>query len=380
MASKDEGIKRLGKDLYQIRWESAPKPDGKRGQMSRTVAGTREEAKRQRAAEVARSRGCYRGITYQELWDAVTEPSFALDNLKARTVEGYERSWHAELKKHIAKKRVIDTTCRFVEDVLAQMPSPWTQKACHALWRKMVNQAIHEGLDMRNPVDRYIRRGRAEAAPRAVLESRDVRRWVNRLGSFPHRAVLYALAGGGLRVEEAMALTVADISRTEHRGRVYAVASIHRTLVQGSHGRILQDTTKNRFSARTIWIGEPFATALLDALPETGPICPSRILWGGGELHERHFLAPSSLTNSYRKWCASEGIDYVNPGKLRKSYSNWHAEAGSPDSAVSLSMGHSDGTTRGRNYQSLTRAMSIMLADNLTDHLEEEAAFAMAVG
>lgn len=49
------------------------------------------------------------------------------------------------------------------------------------------------------------------------------------------------------------------------------------------------------------------------------------------------------------------------------------AEAGSPDSLVSLSMGHSDGTTRGRNYQKHTRRGMALVADCLTDYLLESA-------
>lgn len=362
-----------------IRWEGPPRPDGTRGQMSLRVRGTREDAIRERAARMIRAHGLYVGITYNELWDAITEPSFTKDELKPKTVDGYLRVWKAELKERIGKKRVIDTRPSFVEDVLGQIESAWVQKAAHSLWRKMVNQAIHEGLDMANPVDRYVRRKRAVAAPRPVLESRDVKVWLTAIASYKHRSALLAMAGAGLRVEEAVVLTAEDIHAAQHRGRLYVVIDVHKTLVSTSKGKVLQDTTKTPFSKRTVWIGEPFATPLLEALPESGPIMPSMMRWQGGDLKAKHFLGPTYMTETYRKHFRESEMYYVCPGKLRKSWSNWQAEAGTEDSLASLQMGHTDGTTRGRNYQSLTRAMSIRMADALTELIDEESAFAVSI-
>lgn len=58
---------------------------------------------------------------------------------------------------------------------------------------------------------------------------------------------------------------------------------------------------------------------------------------------------------------------------MRSIYATWHGEAGSPDSLVSLSMGHSDGTTKGRNYQMSTKKGLILIADLLTDYIYEES-------
>ncbi len=379
MATRDEGIKRIAKNVYQIRWEGPAKPDGSRGQVSKRVHGTREDARRERARQMLRANGIHANITYGELWDLVTEPSFEKDHLKAKTIDGYERVWNKELKGRIARKRVMDTRPAFVEDVLAKIESAWVQKAAHSLWRKMINQAIHEGLVIANPVDRHISRKQAVAAKRTTLESRDVKVWLKMLEPYPHRAPAIAMAGCGLRVEEAVVLLAEDIHAVTHRGKLYAVVHIHNTLVTTSHGKVLQDTTKTPLSERDAWIGEPFASALLAAIPESGPIMPGRVKYYGGELKTKHFLSPTFMTKTYKQHCERAGFYYVNPGKLRKSWSNWQTEAGSPDSAASLQMGHSDNTTRGRNYMSLTRAMSIMLADNLTELIEEESAFAIKI-
>lgn len=379
MATKDTGIKRLGKNLYRIRFEGPAKPDGSRGQVSMTIRGTREDARRERATQIARARGIHAGITYGELWDAFVEPSFVKYELKAKTIDGYTRVWNKELKGRISRKRVIDTTPSYVEDVLANIESAWVQRAAHALWRKMINQARHEGLSMANPVDQYIVRKKAVAAPRPTLESKDVMVWLNTIADYRHRAAPLAMAGGGMRVEEASVLIAEDIRPVRHRGKLYAVVNIRNTLVSTSWGKVLQDSTKTPFSERTLWIGEPFATPLLEAIPESGPILPSQTPWQGGELKAKHFIGPTYLTETYREHIKDSGMYYVNPGKLRKSWSNWQGEAGTEDSLVSLQMGHTDGTTRGRNYQSLTRVMSIRMADALEELIREESAFAFAI-
>ena len=58
---------------------------------------------------------------------------------------------------------------------------------------------------------------------------------------------------------------------------------------------------------------------------------------------------------------------------MRTVYSDLHGEAGSPDGSVSLSMGHSDGTTRGNNYRTRRQKVLAMLADNMAEYLAEEA-------
>lgn len=81
------------------------------------------------------------------------------------------------------------------------------------------------------------------------------------------------------------------------------------------------------------------------------------------------YTSPVMACRNYRGWCERHGIPYIAPKNLRASYATLHGEAGSLDSLVSGSMGHSDGTTRGRHYQAVTRRGLALIADNLGDYL-----------
>ena len=66
-------------------------------------------------------------------------------------------------------------------------------------------------------------------------------------------------------------------------------------------------------------------------------------------------------------------IEYVRPGDMRSVFATLHGEAGTPDSLVSLAMGHADGgSTKARNYQQRTRRGLIVAADSLSDYLSDE--------
>ncbi len=77
-----------------------------------------------------------------------------------------------------------------------------------------------------------------------------------------------------------------------------------------------------------------------------------------------------TITHNWKQWCKRNGVVYVSQENMRSSWSTMHGEAGSPDSLVSLGMGHSDGTTRGSNYQQATLRGLAMIADNLAEYID----------
>ncbi|MGN0261338.1 MAG: hypothetical protein ACI4B9_00590 [Eggerthellaceae bacterium] len=69
-------------------------------------------------------------------------------------------------------------------------------------------------------------------------------------------------------------------------------------------------------------------------------------------------------------YARQNGIDYVPFGHMRSNFATLHGEAFSPDSLVSLAMGHTDGTTRGKHYQQAMIDGLERIARNLADHFE----------
>lgn len=365
-------VQYVSKGKYRVWWEAGRKDDGKRRRASKIVDGTMDDAELYLAKIRVGLIGCTQDMTYDELWAGKVQPSFERDGLATKTVENYERVWARELRPRIGGELVASTTCGHAEDVLREISSPWVQRSAYQLWKKMCNIAIRHKVRPDNPVDKYIKLDRLPRSSKRLLDVSEVAGWMESIRGIKYEAVLLAECGGGLRHEEAVALLKEDVSRLDHRGRLYAAVNIDKALVATRHGRELKET-KNGFSVREGVIGEPFASRLLELSQGEGPLCPS------GEAHEpggpweaRHYSSPVSFTNNYRRWCERNGIEYVTPGSLRKSWSIMHGEAGSPDSLVSLAMGHSDGTTRGRNYQRATRRGMVMIADLLTDLITVE--------
>lgn len=269
----------------------------------------------------------------------------------------------------IGRLIVAEETPARAERILADVASAWVQRSAYLLWRKMCNMAVRDGTLDRCPIDRYTRRAKCVRRPIDVYDASEIPGWMEGIRGSKHEAVMLALLGAGLRMEEGCALTVEDVSPWEHDGHAYALVMVDKALVSSSHGRELKDT-KNEFSRREAVIGEPFASRLLELADGvgSGPLCPSGRAGADGALT---YSAPSTVTTNYREWCRSHDVRYIPPGKLRHTFATLQGEAGSLDSLVSLTMGHSDGTTRGRNYQRSTRRGMALLADNLADLIQQ---------
>lgn len=326
--------------------------------------GTEDEARLELARIYFQHEKPGDGVTYGELWAGVVKPS--LSSLAVRTADGHESIWNRILKDEISDMAVITTTRDDVERVLGGIESPWVQRSTIMTWRKIYNMA---GVGVRNPFDRSINRKKAEPRKRPYLDASDVVAWLESIKGQRWEPVLIAEAGGGLRVEEASALNAEDISPAEYRGRVYAFVDINKALVCARRGRVLKET-KNTPSERLMVIGEPFSIPLLDAIPASGPICPSR---GKCKEGAKAYMSPNDITAEYREMCISKDMTYVNPGKLRGSWRSMQSEAGSSDSITRKAMGHVGNETDERNYLRVSKRNLIKLADNLTALIEDES-------
>ncbi len=152
----------------------------------------------------------------------------------------------------------------------------------------------------------------------------------------------------------------------EYRGREYALLSVSDTIVSAAGGAVLQrGETKTELSNRLMVVGAPFAPRLLElANGRSGPMVASPSSDSG-------HTSPMTMAHNWAAWCERHGIDRVRLGDMRTCWSTMHAEAGSPDSLVSLAMGHSDGTTRGSHYLRSTMRSLARLADSLSDAIED---------
>ena len=339
-------VQRLGEGRYRIWWTD----NGKR--RSERVSGTREDAVRELARKCAGVGAVHRGTTWRRYWEDAVEPTFS--GLSERTAYDYSRLWRSYLDGSLGACTVSSTTWRTVQRALDSVSAPSEQRYCYRLLKKMCNMAVRDGLLGRNPVDRGIRLKDVKRKAKATYALEEIAPLLDAIDGYTYAYAVVLEVGGGLRHEEACAVTRSDVVKVESGGRLYAVVSVSKALTLVNGRKVLKDT-KTALSEREVVLGEPFASALSeDSLPESADALPS----------------PGKVTRSWAEWCASQGLRHVTFAEMRTAYSMLHAEAKTPDVLVSLSMGHADGTTRGDNYTQADRRAMMIAADSLTDALE----------
>lgn len=358
-------------EKYRIFWpEPADPRTGRRRQPSRIIYGTWDDADvALNRMRIAKTGTVDPGITYDDYWRQVVWPSCA--DLASKTKSGYSRVYEKELSKRIGHARVSDTTHRLVCRVIEDIDAPSVQRAAHALWKKMCNMAIHDFLLDRNPVDRTVRMKKRNKRVKGTIDAGELFALLSKLRGSRYLFPVILECVGGLRHEEACPTCGADVSEHIHKGRRYAMVRIHSGLITVNGRKELKDT-KTESSERVQLFAEPFASILLDAAKDPGPILRGRSP-KGEEPNETWFANPQHLSRNWRKWCERNGVGYVRFADMRTIYSDWHAEAESIDSVVQKSMGHDDGSTRGRNYQNRTIKALVRIADNLADYIMAES-------
>lgn len=361
--SRFGSIKRLGPDHYHVHWTEAGRKRSKR------IRGTHDEALAFLAQRQVEAGGAVGDMPWASYWALAVEPT--LSSLADKTASEYRRTWRVELEPRIGGKMVGETTWRQAEAVLGGISSPTVQRAAMRLWRKMGNMAVRDGLLDRNPIDRSIRLKPHRKRAKVLIAAQDMGGWLESIRGLKYEPIFLMEVGGGLRHEEACAMVRENVTRVESFGSVYAAVSVERGLVTVDGRKVLKDT-KNDHSEREVIIGEPFASRLLELCEGSGPVCAGQVPYDGGDYHEGHFASPATVTHNWRAWCARHEVDYVRPGDMRSVFATLHGEAGTPDSLVSLAMGHADGgSTKARNYQMRTRKGLIVAADSLAEYLSE---------
>lgn len=352
-------IERVSNNRYRVFWGRGYRPDGRRDRHSATVHGTRAEAEVFLASKVSAQGAPAPDQTWEVFWLAHVVPTF--DGLAKQTVDKYEAYWERHLRPHIAHLRVCDADEALVDSVLCRVSSPAVQRHVKDLWRKMCRIAVRRRILDRCPIDAYTPLKPMRQKPKRLLDASEVAAWMEGVRGSRYELALLLMLGGGLRPEEAYGLHYDDVSEWDG----YAVVSVRRALTY-SKGKVLKET-KNGFSEREVVVGPPFAARVLELSDGSGIVLASARRDGGGPAQA--YISPSTVCNRYREWCHRRGLPYVAPKDLRASYATLHGEAGSPDSLVSGSMGHSDGTTRGRHYQAITRRGLALIADCLGAYL-----------
>lgn len=325
-------IRYEGRDRYRVYWQE----DGR--QRSKRIKGTRDDAE-SFLARVRTGSASVIDCTYSEYWARYVVPTFG--GITPRTAKGYRQVWGHDLQPAIGSMMVGATDWRTVQSVLDGISSPSVQRAAYRLWSKVCNMAVRDGILPQNPVNRSIKLKPLKKRPKTLYSPGEV---MDVLGAYDgkYRYLVILELCAGLRHEEACAVMRGDVAMEDGR----AVVSVSKALSVVDGTRYLKET-KTAFSERLVPLSEPFASMLGECwMPET----------------EHQLILPTTATHNWRSWCNKNDVLYVTFGQMRSCFATLACEC-CDSSLVSLYMGHSDGTTRGRNYQQSTMRGMAMVAD-----------------
>ena len=323
-------IQRIAPGRYRVFWYDGGVKRSKR------VNGDRDAAE-QFLARLRLGDGLPDDMPWADYWARAVVPTF--DGLAVKTVADYERVWRKELAPRIGSRLVSTTDWRFVEDVLGRIESSSVQRHALALWRKMCNLAVRDGLLDRNPVDRSIKLKPHRKRQKTIYSAEEVRPILGAVeGTLMERLVLMELCAG-LRHEEAVAMTADDVEEIDGR----AILSVSKAVIY-QDGRLTRKDTKTAYSDRE--------AALSGHLAE-------RLLACGWPTRQQ---LPTTVSHNWREYCRAHGLVYVRFGDMRSNFATLACEC-CDSSLVSLMLGHGDGTTRGRHYQQMTRRGVEIVAD-----------------
>ena len=261
------------------------------------------------------------------------------EGLADKTIADYERLWKVELSPRIGSKMVSTTDWRFVEKTLNEIKSPSVQAHTFRLWRKMCNLAVRDGLLDRNPCDRSIRLKKQVKRKKQMLDASEVLPLIDKTHGTSYERLLLMEMCAGMRHGEAMAISLEDITHDGNR----AILSVSEAVVV-VNGRLIRKETKTAFSEREVVLSGALAERLLNAS------------WPTRQQN------PETVTSNWRDWCKRNEVPYVRFSDMRSVFATLACEV-CDSSLVSMMMGHSDGTTRGRNYQQATRKALCIVSD-----------------
>lgn len=335
-------------DTYRIRWEGAPDPaTGKRRQRSRTVHGSLADAKRELMAELLRAGrddevDLTGALMLRDYWER--EYSRDIQRLSPQTVAGYTRDWERVVEPLFGSVDMRSVTRRALRRMLLDVQPPGRQRHAHKLLRQMFGQAHADELIESDPMAgrmRLDRVERREPAAYTLAEAVEVLRAVE--GDRVEPFVVMGLCAG-LRREESCALRWGDfrfeVEDTVQGERVAAYVRVERT-AQLIGGEVVVGRTKTERSTRTVVV-TGWAAERLRSLAE------GRTGW----LNDRDGECgdPESVARAWKRLCGRAGLRFVPMKGLRTSYSAIQAQLGTPDTVVSMMMGHTQLSTRYAHY------------------------------
>lgn len=333
-------ITRLDKNRWKIRWSETV--DGQRVQRSRNVRGSRRDAERA-LARIALDQG--RKVPQPTMTLADYWPEYRADigRLAPQTVDGYERTWARDVEPLFGSCVMEQLTSREVRRRLLTLDAPGAQRNAYKLMRQMFNAANADDLVENMPIKKHMRLDEPTKRDTPTFTLEEAARFTDAIRGSDVEAVALCQLYGGLRREEAAGLRWTDFRfenvSTLHGETTTAYIAVQRT-AQLIQGEVVIGAPKTHRSERTVIVTGYPAERL-------ARIAGEGWLNGGDAPGD-----PEAYGRALSKLCRKSDLPHMTPTGLRATFSTIHQQLGTPDTLVSMMMGHTQISTRYRHYLS----------------------------
>lgn len=362
-------VRRAGDGRWEVRATCGRRSDGRPRTVSRTVRGTKADAEMELVrlrAEMGASPVLGDEMTLDEYFYGVFVPS--REGGPRATLETYLSVYRSHIGPAFGSWPASAIRRGDVQRWARSLPTAATADKAFRHLRAILRAMWDDELLDEKPLERRVRLPRGQAAPREVWGAAEVAEAMARLRGHRAEALALAMAGGGLRREEAMALELpgdlafADVTGLDGRRRCVCRALVTKAWAAGEPPR---GTTKT-YRARPVTIGEPFSSRLREAASDgrprllmradgSGPMSPGSVpkLWRslfreGGPLEGMRYVEMRTLRHAHETLAARGGLDDArnadlhghSPDVMRSSYLSFSsADADAMAEAVRRAMG-----------------------------------------
>ena len=261
---------------YGIRW-TEDTPQGRRKRYE-TFYGTRRQAYDRKDAihQMVVARGTDKSsVTVGRAWEDWYLPSAEkrVENgkLKGRTLDQYRYIWSKYVEPRWSRVPVTEVAPIEIEEWLHTLTRSCGQRS-KALLSNILKECIKRQVIQSNPTKvEMVESTLGSERDKGIwtLEELDELAW--RFRDEPMFYSLVLMAFGSCRPGESLGPKLSEVGRCEVDGMVFVSVEVVRQVLPTTGEMTVDDDMKNRFSARTAYVPEPWCWALFRRVATAGP-------------------------------------------------------------------------------------------------------------
>lgn len=331
------------------------KADGSQRRVTKTIEGSKSEAEFELVklkAKMGKSPHYGDTMTLDEYYYGPFLSS-RTGLLVDQTLRTYESVYKLHIHPEFGSIPANEINRALVQRWVLHLPSAALAQKCYRHLRAILRAMWIDGLLDEKPLERPVRLPRHTVAPKDPWSFEETLEALEALRGHQLEALVLAMAGAGLRREEALAIDIpddlsfTDVLDMQGNRRTYCHCLIKKTWTDGTEQ---QDNTKT-YNARPVSIGDPFASRLQEIVSDgrpkllmnlkgTAPIQPSSV--------------PETWKRAFREGQPLYGMRFMEIRLLRHFHETLVAKAGLSDAVNAKLHGHSSEVMYS-NYLSITQ-------------------------